>query len=327
MTQNLAAEFTAIREASGFLPLPHRALLRATGADSTRWLNGMVTNSVTALSPGEGAYSFLLNAQGRIQGDCTVYRETGVEPAYLLSTTAAQAEELQPWLDRYIIMDEVELTQPEDHEQSLLILGPDTVGQLGALGLPMPDPLRLLRADCESGHVLLLTPPPGLVPRVELRGSAAMVNVLQEKLAYAGVFGLSPGAVEAWRVFEGVPLFGTDIRDRDLPQETGQTHALHFNKGCYLGQEIVERIRSRGQVHRTLTRFALLGALPDALPAPLVANGKSAGELTSAVKIPSDRGGDLMALGYVRRESLATKAELTYANGTASAIEGPHPST
>ena len=112
--------------------------------------------------------------------------------------------------------------------------------------------------------------------------------------------------------------YGTDIRNtesaKDLPQETGQTHALHFAKGCYLGQEIVERIRSRGQVHRQFTQFKLTGSLPT-LPAPLEANSKPAGELTSAAAI----GDTIYALGYARREALDTHQPLTYPGGTALA--------
>jgi folate-binding protein YgfZ len=124
---------------------------------------------------------------------------------------------------------------------------------------------------------------------------------------------VSPETIEAHRILSARPKYGQDIRDRDLPQETAQTHALHFAKGCYLGQEIVERIRSRGQVHRTFTQFRLTGTLPE-LPAPLEADGKPAGELTSAVQI----GDDIIALGYARREALDTHQTLTYPGGTAA---------
>ena len=101
---------------------------------------------------------------------------------------------------------------------------------------------------------------------------------------------VSAEALEFLRLLDARPLFGQDIRDRDLPQETAQAHALHFAKGCYLGQEIVERIRSRGQVHRRFTAFRLTGELPATLPAPLEAGGKPAGELTSAALVPLTEG-------------------------------------
>jgi folate-binding protein YgfZ len=136
---------------------------------------------------------------------------------------------------------------------------------------------------------------------------------------------------------EARPLFGQDIRNtetaRDLPQETAQTHALHFAKGCYLGQEIVERIRSRGQVHRQFMAFRLTGELPATLPAPLEAGGKPAGELTSAALVPLAEGPTLLALGYARQEALdgkqasgqAGKQALTYPGGVAVPHRVSHP--
>ena len=134
--------------------------------------------------------------------------------------------------------------------------------------------------------------------------------------------------VEAFRIISRhAPLRAKDIRNnetaRDLPQETNQTHALHFTKGCYIGQEIVERIHSRGQVHRTLTRFRLTPADPAAalptLPVTLQADGRPAGELTSAAWAPIPDGPQLLALGYMRREALELRKELTYPGGIAIA--------
>lgn len=323
------SEWKALRERCGLARLPERALLRVAGADSTRWLNGMLTNSVIALQPGEGAYNFALNAQGRIQGDCTLYREsTPAEPAsFLLSTTRTQADILQPWLERYIIMDDVELSSTAAEDESLLLAGPAVASTLRELGLPAPEPLRLVRAQLSLGAVQLLTPLPSLVPRVELRAAAATLRSLEGALLEAGAVALSAETLEAWRVLESIPLFGRDIRDRDLPQETGQAHALHFNKGCYLGQEIVERIRSRGQVHRLFTAFELTGTLPESLPTSLEAEGKHVGDLTSAAEILTPAGVSLRAIGYIRREALLSGLPLTYAGGRATQHKDSVPST
>ncbi len=104
----------------------------------------------------------------------------------------------------------------------------------------------------------------------------------------------------------GVPRFGIDLRERDLPQETGQQHALNFAKGCYIGQEIVERIRSRGNVHRMFTGFEVRGNPAVEPPAPgtkVRVNDKDVGEITSAARIPFPDGERTLALGYVRREA------------------------
>jgi folate-binding protein YgfZ len=319
MPNHPQTELDVLREAAGFAPITDRAFLRVTGSDAARWLNGMVSNFIQALQPGEGCYNFLLNAQGRIQGDCTVYRESSADPAeFLLVTTAVQVEAIQQHLDHFIIMDDVELTPAYGDESGLLILGKDAPAVLGVLGLPAVDPLRLTHADTEHGPVLLLTPAPGAVPKYELRAATATIDGLRKALTIPEV---SAEGFEYLRLLEATPLFGQDIRDRDLPQETSQNHALHFAKGCYLGQEIVERIRSRGQVHRHFMAFRLTGDLPATLPAPLEAAGKPAGELTSAALVPLPEGPTLLALGYARQEALDKRQSLTYPGGVAV----PHP--
>ncbi|HTV08984.1 MAG TPA: hypothetical protein VMD97_08090 [Candidatus Aquilonibacter sp.] len=320
MSQSLQSELDAVLHRSAIASLDDRAFLRVTGADATRWLNGMVTNSVQALAPGQGGYAFLLNAQGRILGDCTVYRE--IEPAeppsFVLETENSQIEAIQRHLDHFIIMDDVELTPAFTDESSLLLLGPDALSRLQAAGLPSPDPLRLVHADSPHGPVLLFTPRPGTIAQFELRGETAVIASLRNDLLAANVTELSTEALEVFRLLEGRPLYGRDITERYLPQETNQSQALNFNKGCYLGQEIVERIRSRGQVHRLLTPLRLTGKLPDEFPTAIEADGKPVGEITSAAVAPLLAGDQTVALGYVRREALDTHTALTYSGGSAT---------
>ena len=132
----------------------------------------------------------------------------------------------------------------------------------------------------------------------------------------------TPEDLEHLRLLEGTPLYGTDIRDKELPQETAQLRALHFSKGCYLGQEIVERINSRGAVHRTFAGFLLTGDLPTP-GTPLTADEKSVGEITSVARIPLPTGEIQLALGYIRREVIDRAATITYPGGTAISIKLP----
>ena len=164
-----------------------------------------------------------------------------------------------------------------------------------------------------------------LIPRFELWADADTTSKLLEALENAGAVFCDAQSLEWLRILEGTPLYGTDIRDRELPQETGQTRALHFSKGCYLGQEIVERIRSRGNVHRTFSAFRLDGELPVA-GAPLEADGKHVGELTSvaAIPLPTDNGTALqLGLGYIRREALDRGIPLHHPGGVAVPVSLP----
>ena len=342
MSNTTQSELTAIHEAAAFAPLPDRAFLRITGSDAARWLNGMVTNSIATLAPGEGNYNFLLNAQGRIQGDGTIYRDTNpADPAgFLLATTAAQLEPIQQHLDHFIIMDDVELTPLE-------MTGVGIVGHAArrlafelwdrenAKAAPETGPLGEMRRSPYRGGQQIFLYPPSLeslksqFDRVEIWSPDPQETLATERaLLDNRTAQVSNHTLEALRILEAVPRYGQDIRNsetaRDLPQETAQTHALHFSKGCYLGQEIVERIHSRGQVHRTFTQFRLTpdndsndSQNPPALPVALQSNGKPAGELTSAALIP---GRGLLALGYIRREALDLHQPLTYPGGTAAPI-------
>jgi folate-binding protein YgfZ len=310
------SQLDAILHGAAFAPITDRGFLRITGSDATRWLNGMVTNNIAALAPGEGNYNFLLNAQGRIQGDCTIYREPHEnEPTFLLETDSSQLEAIHQLLDKFIIMDDVELTPALTDKSGLLVVGPGALGTLDC-GLIWPTPpVSISYSKFENAAIEHDTTTLSVAPdKYEVWCDESYL----EWFRTMGNREASPETLEAFRIYTGTPKYGIDIRDRDLPQETAQTHALHFAKGCYLGQEIVERIRSRGQVHRTFTRFTLTGSMPTELPAPLEAcnsegQAKPAGEITSAAQI----GDTLYALGYARREALDTHATLTYPGGTA----------
>jgi folate-binding protein YgfZ len=301
------AQLDAILHGAAIAPLNNRAFLRITGTDATRWLNGMVTNSIQDLAPGEGNYNFLLNAQGRIQGDCMIYREPSEgDPTFLLETDTTQLETINQLLDKFIIMDDVELTPAMSEHNGSLLIGLDATKLVDTFHVGAGAALRMFEfASAENTTTVLLSPSFSAVPQFELFDMG--------HVEFPATTKVSPEALEAFRIYSGTPKYGTDIRAKDLPQETNQPHALHFNKGCYLGQEIVERIRSRGQVHRLLTKFILTGTLPTELPTPLTSSDKPAGELTSAAQI----GDKIYALGYARREFLDTKATFTYPGGNA----------
>jgi folate-binding protein YgfZ len=326
---------SVLLDGAGYSPLADRAFLRITGSDATRWLNGMVSNSIQALEPGVGNYNFLLNAQGRIQGDATVYRESADGAAtFLLETDAPQLETIRQHLDRFIIMDDVELT-PVEGLSGVLVAGPRALSIVMALGTanqraepcspavaaPPSQPFNFKLTTYAGAPVWLMQAVGPLVPRFEIWSDPSTIASILAELRDSDALLVSEAELECLRILEARPQYGVDIRNtetaRDLPQETAQAHALHFAKGCYLGQEIVERIRSRGQVHRRFGLFRLTGELPASFPALLQAGGKAAGELTSAAVVPTSDGPVLLALGYARQEAVDAKLELTYPGGVA----------
>lgn len=322
-----AAQLAALLHGAGLSPLDNVGWIRATGEDRVRWLNGMVTNSVQGLQPGKGCYNFLLSVQGRIQGDANIFAEPN---ALLLETTSEQVPGLMALLDRFIIMDDVELADNSAAQSSLSLSGPQAASLLEHIGLSVASLGELERqaSTWNSARVTLIHAHSPLVPRFELWTTPETIPLLSQTLLDAGAVPCNAESQEWLRLLEGTPRYGTDIRDKELPQETGQTRALHFAKGCYLGQEIVERIRSRGNVHRAFTAFRLEGDLPEA-GSLLEADGKPVGELTSVAAIPFPGSpGDSsktiqLALGYARRETLERNLPLQYPGGTALPVPSP----
>ena len=271
-------EKEALLHSAGVSDLGWRAKIRVTGSDRLRWLNGMLSNTVQSLPEGQGNYSFLLSAQGRIQGDCYVYRRAD---DLLLDTSRDQAPAVISHLDHFIIMDDVELADVSQQWTGLSLSGPKASQVLATLGFVSKgsegENARMHSIQIGEVACTLIEAP----SRYELWFAPEHVLAVWETLQAAGAVACGLEAVEALRVFQGIPLYGIDIYDRDLPQETAQKRALNFNKGCYLGQEIVERIRSRGKVNRQLQRFTLQGAAPAQLPADLQSDGQSVGRVTS----------------------------------------------
>ena len=344
------AQLDALLHHAAIAPLDDIAWLRVTGADRVRWLNGMVTNSIQSLAPGEGNYNFALNAQGRIQADLTAF---ALEDQILLETTRDQLPKLLAHLDHFIIMDDVELTDITADRTGILIAGPDALSAVQELGgtpcstppsaTQLPANVSLKQTAYRGAPVHLIQAYSPLVPRFELWAARETISQISTELA--SIPKATPEALEHLRILSGTPRYGADIRNteksRDLPQETNQPHALNFTKGCYLGQEIVERIHSRGAVHRTLTGLLLTGPLPtpgtviEAVSPDPTSAPKPVGEITSAAAIPLPASSATpahtihLALAYLRREALAEARAhhltLTYPSGTATPIALPYP--
>lgn len=321
-----AAQLAALLQGACITALADIGWLRITGADRVRWLNGMSTNSIQQLAPGEGNYNFFLNAQGRIQGDANIFTQPD---ALLVETAAAQLPALISLLDRFIIMDDVELADITGTQLGIAITGPEAARFLEQIGISSAQ-LKEFEMQATLWHaaeVTVIHAHSPLVPHFELWSDAETIAALTQTLLAAGATPCNAEAPEWLRLLEGTPRYGTDIRDRDLPQETApigiQSRALHFSKGCYLGQEIVERIRSRGNVHRAFSAFRLEGSLPPA-GTSLDAEGKPVGELTSVASIPLPEGPVQLALGYIRREALDRNATLHYPGGTATPSPIPY---
>ena len=299
------AEYFALQSGCGVHDLGFRALISLTGGDRVRWLNGMVTNNIRDLAPGHGVYAFLLNPQGHILGDLHAYNR---EDSITIETDRSQLEKILATFDHYIIMDDVEVANLSEQLTVLGVSGPKAREMLNAAGINIPEmrPLQIADATCECNcdcvkcTVVRSDDPTGESYEVWLAPSEAKKT--WNALLAQGTTPVGFEALEMRRIAAGLPLYGVDIRERDLPQETEQARALNFNKGCYVGQEIVERIRSRGAVHRKFTGFVVEDGRQVTAGAKIAVSGKDVGEITSVTSLPLGGHEKTVALGYIRRE-------------------------
>ncbi len=309
-------EYVELRSGCGIYDLGWRAKIAVTGADRIRWMNGMVTNNIRDLAPSHGNYNFLLNAQGRILGDAYIYNRGD----YLLFDTALwQAPKLLEIMNRHIIMDDVELTDISAKLTALAVQGPRAREVLRDAGVNFADaePLQIQDIAWNDIGVSVTRMASDVAQTYEIWFAPDNAGTVWDVLLKAGAQPVGSEALEMFRLAAGVPRYGQDISERYLPQETDQEQALNFRKGCYIGQEIVERIHSRALLHRKLTGFVVDGP-PPAPGTRIQQDGKEVGEITSALSVPGGNGDSTLALGYLRIEARNPGAQLSIGEARAT---------
>jgi folate-binding protein YgfZ len=350
-------EIAALTQGAALHDLGWMRRVAVRGDDRFRWLSGMVTNTVNDLFPNTGAWNLVLNAQGRIQGDLTVWRRGeehspvrrnpvpanarqqtenadssdarfrgtpfAGESGLMLEIANDQLEKLLAHLNRFIIMDDVELVplvaEPvaePGSETAIGLSGPLADEVLQRVGLPtISSPMSRKVVEWNGWDLTIVRGYGVLASHYEFWVPTAGLTKLWSCLRTGGAIPVGCESVEKLRIAEGIPIYGIDIVEKDLPQETGQTRALHFNKGCYLGQEIVERIHSRGNVHRHLRPLELSGPVPESGAELKLQDGSVAGHITSATELALPTGKRIFALGVVRAEAEAANQSLNYSSG------------
>lgn len=303
--------YEALRQAAAWSDISTRGRIRATGEDRVRLLHAMTTNNVQALLPGQGCYAFFLSAQGRILGDVHVLCR---EDDLLLDTEPESSQKLYEHLDKFIIVDDVTLEDWSGVLAAIALEGPRAAAILTQLGAPLPEKDY---AHVAWGDRILARLSRTGGPGYFIFSPAAEREALIAQLQAAGAEEADDEAVRVVRLEHGKPRYGEDISERFLTQEANQMHAVSFNKGCYLGQEIVERVRSRAQIHRRLLPLRIEGSA-----APAAGTKIGGAEITSAAHSPAL--GHIVGLGYVRSEN-APGAVLTEGGLSATVLPAPSP--
>lgn len=311
------AEHTALQATAGLLDLSFRSRLSLTGADRHRLLNGQVTNNVKELKPGAGCYAAMLTAKGRVQCDLNVYARPD---DLLLDLEPGLAESVAQRLDKFIIADDVQVTDLAPVFGLLSVQGPaaaKVMERLGCADLLPTTPLHFARVeDAEVGEFYVANHPRTGSAGFDCFVPAATLEIAAERILAAAATegGRTCGweALETARIEAGIPRYGADMDESNLPPEAGiEERAVSYTKGCYIGQEVVARLRTYGHVNKSLCGLRFendLKCSPQKTD-KLYRGDKEIGYVTSFVFSPTLNAN--IALGYVRREHLQSGSELT----------------
>jgi len=310
---NSAAEYAAVRSAIGLIDLSDRGLLQVTGPDRLSFLQGMLSNDLRALKPFAGQYATLLTQQGKVIADVRVLCAMN---SFYLDFFESLKEKILAHLNRYLVADEVEIADRSTEYATLSIQGSQSEALLRKLVGQAELPAHSLQhamvnvdatATCavyashtgETGFDLI-------APIANLPNIAHRLTEAGKQFAAAWV---GEEAQNILRIEAGIPRYGVDFTEDNLLLEVGFDDAVSFTKGCYLGQEVVERIRSRGHVNKKLVGLTLEGQ-ESASPRDVIAFAdKPVGTISSSVQSPAL--GKPIALGYVNKDYWNPDTSLT----------------
>jgi folate-binding protein YgfZ len=310
------AEHQALRSSVGILDLSFRGRVCLTGADRMRFLHGQVTNDIKRLAVGSGCYTALTTAKGKMESDLNVYC---LADELLLDFQPGLTSKVSQRLEKFIVADDVQIVDVSPLYALLSLQGPKAKELLQLFGNNVPsrpfDSIKL--ANPEWGETYFINQPRTGSLGFDIFVPADRKEAATSRLLHAGASldGRMCGwlALERARIEAGVPRFGQDMDETNIPIECGiEARAISYTKGCYIGQEVLNRIHTLGHVNKELRGLRLPDELAE-LPSkgePLVHDGKAVGYITSATASAGLFGN--IALGYVRREVNAIGTELLF---------------
>jgi len=315
-------EYGYLRESVGVVDKNYRAYLSFTGPDRVRYLNAILTNNIKELAENRGKVSLFLNPQGHIQAEIETY---ALREELFCVSYATIRERLIEGLEKYIIMDDVTLTDRTEEFATIGVEGPKAAALARELtGVELGEIEELEVRDVLVGGVpcRMTRRSPGGVGGAEFLAKhgeiAALWKTVVEAARARGGGSAGYTALNVVRLEQRIPWFGYDFGEKQIPHEAGlQDSHISYTKGCYTGQEIVERVRSRGQVNRVRVSLCFAGAEDVAANTPLVAEGKEVGFVTRTGFSVAEMA--WIGMGYVRREK-AVVGTMMEVEGRAAAV-------
>jgi aminomethyltransferase len=297
------AQVRAVRNFAGLAEMNTRGLIQVRGADRARWLNGMVSNEVEALKEGprgSGCYAALLTPKGRVVADLHILLRPD---AFWLETLRSEVAQVLERLERYIIADDVELREISDDFEQLGLEGPEAMVLLEAAADARVELAREACVDLVIADIPVVvaafgwTGEPAVQIFVPTGRGAAVARRLAQVAGGSRLMRVADEALEILRIEAGTPMLGFELDEEVLPDEARLEHAISIVKGCYTGQEIIARLRSRGHVNHLLVGLRFSTAAVPPRDTELFVDGRRTGEVTSACISPN---AGAIGLGYVR---------------------------
>jgi folate-binding protein YgfZ len=316
-----AAEYRSARDTVALIDKNYRAYLSFTGPDRVRYLNAILTNNIKDLAAGQGIVSLLLNPQGHILAEIETY---AVADRLLCVSYAMIRERLIEVLEKFIIMDDVTQVDETPRYGTLALEGPKAaalVKEVSGADLAKYQELSTRGGKVGSIPCFITKRSPGGVPGAEFLAESQKLpelwQVLLDAVRWHEGSPMGYTALSATRLAQGVPWFGYDFGEKQIPHEAGlQDSHISYTKGCYTGQEIVERVRSRGQVNRQRVQLSFSGDVVPAADTVLILDSKEVGHVTRAARIWDPT--RVIGMGYVRKEASASGTVLQCAGGAAT---------
>jgi folate-binding protein YgfZ len=302
----------------------YRCYFSFAGPDRVRYLNAILTNNIKDLAVEQGNVSLLLNPQGRILAEIESY----AQPESLFCVSYALVRQsLNETLEKYIIMDDVTLTDETDRFGTIALEGPAAARMANHLtGIDIHSLPELSRHDARVATIpcVITRRSPGEFAAaeflIEKNHLEALWSILLEETKRASGGPIGYAALSALRLEQGIPWFSYDFGEKQIPHEAALENShISYTKGCYTGQEIVERVRSRGQVNRRRVTLRFSGQAVPNPGDPLTAEGKEAGYVTRAAFSPALA--SVIGMGYVRKESNSPGSKLHWQSETATVTE------
>ncbi len=293
------SEYQVLRSAAGLLDLSERELLRIVGEDRVSFLHGMVTQDVKGLPAGQTTYAAMVNAKGAMVGDARIWKR---EPELWVEVEPQIAAKAKEFLEKYLISEDAEVTDVSAEWAPLGLWGPKAREVFAkAAGKDAPGAEKIVSATIGGVGVQACGDANPAAGGVTVMVPRAQLEAVSDALVAAGAVRVGEQAAEMVRVEAGVPRYGRDMDDATIPLEAELQRAISYNKGCYIGQEVIARATFRGQMSRKLSGLVLTGE-PVAPKTDLRVGGKKIGWVTTAVRVPGRP--ETIALGYVHRNHL-----------------------